>query len=84
MNRVKWIIYIIKDFVGMLCLWQLDHTYSHLVWDYNESVEILRFFTIPVYMMLTDFWVLCFFVLLLALYIPEIYEVTKWLWNKTK
>jgi len=72
-------ILIIKDFLGMLSIWQLDHTFSYLVWENNKLSEIARIFTIPIYMYLTDFWILCIFTLVFALYIPELYLIGRYL-----
>jgi len=82
MDKAKWLVFVVKDFLGMLAVWQIDHTYSHFVWNNDASWEIMRFFTVPIYMQLTDFWVLCIFTLSLAVWLPEIYEAIEYAKSK--
>ena len=77
MIKPKYIVYFLKDFLGMLSLWQLDHAFSWYVWEANVMIEIARFFTVEIVMWEKDFWILCFFVFILALFLPEMFEAVK-------
>jgi len=80
--RQKIILVTVKSFLAMLSSWQLDHAFSHYVWESDTSVEVLRFFTLQLWMKEQDFWILCLFVLLLAVYMPEIYLILKYVREK--
>ena len=77
LDKGKWITYIINAFIGELGCWQIDHVFTGLFWNKGLSIEVLRFFTIPVFMTLEDFWILCLFAIHLGIYLPEIYEIGK-------
>lgn len=78
MDKPKWFVYVLKNFLGVVSVWQLDHAFSKYVWEADVTIEIARIFTLPLIMRETDFWVLCFFTLILALFLPEIYEIIKY------
>ena len=73
----SYIITIVKIFLAMLGAWQIDHAFAHYIWASNNTLEILRFFTIIVYLKEQDFWILCIFTLLLAVFLPEIYAIMR-------
>jgi len=60
------ILFIGSTFLVMLGIWQIDHVFTDLFWDKGLTIEILRFFTIPVFMKLEDIWILCIFCILLG------------------
>ena len=69
--------YAIKDFLGMLAAWQIDHSFSRFFWNVTEPLEIARIFTFKLYMAYQDFWILCLFAFLLAVYFPELVFAAK-------